>query len=159
MNYLSIELQKTKRRGIWLVPTALFFFLMIWLGHSYTGSNGSSHTQYGWMDVLYYTPLLNAILIPTAIAVLASRIIDMEHKGNMWKQLETMQSRRALFLAKTAPNDNLDCILQSGGCALCGALRKYGGTVSDVSSTVPDFAVYCTVGTLRRGDVCGHGLE
>ena len=25
----------------------------------------------------------------------------MEHKGNMWKQLETMQSRRALFLAKT----------------------------------------------------------
>ena len=53
------------------------------------------------MDVLYYTPLLNAILIPTAIAVLASRIIDMEHKGNMWKQLETMQSRRALFLAKT----------------------------------------------------------
>lgn len=101
MNYLSIELRKTKRRGIWLVPTALFFFLMIWLGHSYTGSNGNSHIQYGWMDVLYYTPLLNAILIPTAIAVLASRIIDMEHKGNMWKQLETMQSRRALFLAKT----------------------------------------------------------
>ena len=81
MNYLSIELRKTKRRGIWLVPTALFFFLMIWLGHSYTGSNGNSHIQYGWMDVLYYTPLLNAILIPTAIAVLASRIIDMEQIG------------------------------------------------------------------------------
>lgn len=101
MNYLSIELQKTRRRGIWLVPTALLLFIVLWLGHSYTGHNGKLFTQFGWLDVLYNTPLLNAMLIPTAIAVLASRVIDMEHKGNMWKQLETMQSRRALFLAKT----------------------------------------------------------
>lgn len=101
MKYLLIELQKTKRRGIWLVLTALFLFLMMWLGHSYMKHNGKLITQFGWMDMLYNTPLLNAILIPTAIAVFASRIIDMEHKGNMWKQLETMQSRNALFLAKT----------------------------------------------------------
>lgn len=100
MNYLSIELRKTKRRGIWLVPTALILFIMMWLGHSYTGHNGKLFAQFGWKDILYNTPLLNAILVPTAIAVLASRVIDMEHKGNMWKQLETMQSRRALFFAK-----------------------------------------------------------
>lgn len=101
MNILSIELKKTKRRGIWLIPTALLLFIMMWLGHSYTGHNGRSFIQFGWMDTLYNTPLLNAMLVPTAIAVLASRVIDMEHKGNMWKQLETMQSRRALYLAKT----------------------------------------------------------
>lgn len=100
MSLLSIELRKTKRRGIWLVLTALWVVLMAWLAHSYTGS-GRQFTVFGWMDSLYNAPLLNAILIPTAIAVFASRVIDMEHKGSMWKLLETMQSKRSLFFEKT----------------------------------------------------------
>lgn len=99
MKILSIELQKTKRRGIWLVLAALYAVMMAWTAYSYTGS-GKQHIQYGWMDTLYTTPLLNAIMIPTAIAVFASRIIDMEHKGNMWKLLETVQSKRTLYFAK-----------------------------------------------------------
>lgn len=131
MNYLSIELRKTKRRGIWLVPAALILFLMIWLGHSYTGHNGSLFTQFGWMDTLYNMPLLNAILIPTAIAVLASRVIDMEHKGNMWKHLETIQSRRALFLAKTVYGFCAVLLISAAevlGILVLGKLFKFAGT-------------------------------
>ena len=99
MKYLSIELRKTKRRGIWLVLAALYAVMMAWTAYTYTGS-GRQHIVYGWRYTIYTAPLLNAIMIPTAIAVFASRIIDMEHKGNTWKLLETVQSKRALYLAK-----------------------------------------------------------
>lgn len=131
MNDLSIELRKTKRRGIWLVPTALILFLMVWLGRSYTGRDGSLFIQFGWMDTLYNMPLLNAILVPTAIAVLASRVIDIEHKGNMWKHLETMQSRRALFLAKTLYGFCAVCFISAAevaGSLVLGKLFRFAGT-------------------------------
>ena len=99
MKYLSIELRKTKRRGIWLVLAALYAVMMAWTAYTYTGS-GRQHIVYGWRYTIYTAPLLNAIMIPTAIAVFASRIIDMEHKGNTWKLLETVQSKRTLYLAK-----------------------------------------------------------
>lgn len=131
MNDLSIELRKTKRRGIWLVPTALILFLMMWLGYSYAKRSGDFYIRFGWMDMLYNAPLLNAILVPTAIAVLASRVIDMEHRGNMWKLLETMQSRRALFFAKALYGFCavfLISVMEVLGFLVLGKLFQFAGT-------------------------------
>ncbi|MBO5033169.1 MAG: ABC transporter permease [Lachnospiraceae bacterium] len=97
MNYLSIELKKTKRRGIWLVLAALLLVIGAWMTYSL---KDDQYLDFGWMMILYDAPLLNAILIPTAAAVFASRIIDMEHKGNTWKLLETMQSKAAIYFSK-----------------------------------------------------------
>lgn len=97
MNYLSMELRKTKRRGIWLVLTA---FLLVFGAWMYYCVDDDQFLDFGWMMTLYNAPLLNAVLLPTGIAVFASRIIDMEHKGNTWKLLETLQSKFALYLAK-----------------------------------------------------------
>lgn len=97
MNYLSLELRKTKRRGMWLVIAVLLAVLLLWTVYAV---NYDNFPDFGWKILLYNTPLLNAIMIPTGIAVFASRSIDMEHKGNMWKMLETMQSKRQLYLTK-----------------------------------------------------------
>ena len=95
--YLSLELKKTKRRGIWLVLTTLLLIIVLWTGYN---MNDERFLEFGWMMALYNVPLLNAILIPTAVAVFASRIIDMEHKGNTWKMLETLQNKFDIYMAK-----------------------------------------------------------
>lgn len=97
MSYLSIELKKTKRRGIWLVLTAFLFVFAAWMLYCV---NDDQFLDFGWMMSLYNAPLINAILLPIAVAVFASRIIDMEHKGNTWKLLETQQSKLTIYLAK-----------------------------------------------------------
>lgn len=101
MSYLtktiSLELKKTKRRGIWLV---LALFLLLITGYLGYNLNDERFLGFGWMMALYNAPLMNAILIPTGIAVFASRIIDMEHKGNTWKLLETMQRKSDIYLGK-----------------------------------------------------------
>ncbi|MDE6052816.1 MAG: ABC transporter permease, partial [Lachnospiraceae bacterium] len=95
--YLSLELKKTKRRGIWLVLAVLFLVITAWAGYN---MNDERFLEQGWMMALFNVPLLNAILIPTAIAVFASRIIDLEHKGNTWKMLETLQSKFDIYITK-----------------------------------------------------------
>lgn len=97
MYYLSIELRKTKRRGLWLVLPSLLLIITVWAGRNI---GDERFLDDGWLMTLFDLPLLNAILIPTFIAVLASRIIDMEHRGNTWKMLETLQNKRDIYLAK-----------------------------------------------------------
>ncbi len=101
MNYLkktiSLELEKTKRRGIWLVLTVFLLLIIAWTGYN---MDDERFLGFGWMMALYNAPLINACLIPTGIAVFASRIVDMEHKGNTWKMLETMQCKLDIYLGK-----------------------------------------------------------
>lgn len=89
MSYLaktiSLELKKTKRRGIWLVLALFLLLITGWLSYN---MNDERFLGFGWMMALYNAPLMNAVLIPTGIAVFASRIVDMEHKGNTWKLLD-----------------------------------------------------------------------
>lgn len=94
---LSLELKKTRRRGIWLIPAALLLIITAWAGRN---MNDERCLEYGWLMALFNVPLLNAILIPTAIAVFASRIIDLEHRGNTWKMLETLQSQFDIYITK-----------------------------------------------------------
>ena len=84
---LSLELKKTRRRGIWLIPAALLLIITAWAGRN---MNDERFLEYGRLLALFNVPLLNAILIPNAIAVFARRIIDLEHRGYTWKRLETM---------------------------------------------------------------------
>ncbi|MDE7185713.1 MAG: ABC transporter permease [Lachnospiraceae bacterium] len=97
MYCLSLELKKTRRRGIWLVLAALLITISLWVGGT---MNDARFLGFGWMMALYSLPIVNAVLIPTGIAVFASRIIDMEHKGNTWKLLETLEGKFELYAAK-----------------------------------------------------------
>ena len=54
----------------------------------------------GYSALLFSLPVIEAILMPVMMAVLASRLWDMEIKGNTTKLLYTLQSRRSLFAGK-----------------------------------------------------------
>jgi hypothetical protein len=54
----------------------------------------------GWMFFLYQFPLLNSIMMPVIAAVVASRLCDIEHKGQALKLLETVMPSGHLFSAK-----------------------------------------------------------
>lgn len=97
LSSLSLELEKTRRRRIWMVLAAPLLVIVLWAGHT---MNDARFLAFGWMMTLFNVPLLNAILIPTAVAVFASRMIDLEHKGNTWKLLETLQDKSEIYRAK-----------------------------------------------------------
>ncbi len=186
---------------------ALLGTIVLWGGANVSDAR---FLKFGWRMVLYNLPLLNAVLIPTGIAVFASRIIDMEHKGNTWKLLETLEGKFELYLAKVlygliavllfsiaelllfaavglvvgfegtpdlwafglsfvqtfAITLNLYLLqmllsllfCQSGSRLVRRTVRRHGWPFPDVCA-VADFEKYRAVGTLRRSNVCQHGLE
>lgn len=97
MKSLSLELKKTKHHGMWLVMVALLAVQCLWF--LYAEGKNKDLIQ-GWLILLYNFPLLNSIMVPTFTAVVASRLIDIEHKGSGWKLLETLQSKCSIYLGK-----------------------------------------------------------
>ena len=76
----------------------------------------------------YNLPVLNAILMPVVMALLASRLWDIEVKGSTTKLLYTLQSRRSLFAAKAAlglAEIFLIVTLEAAGAPLIGHLQHY----------------------------------
>ncbi|MFT3983165.1 MAG: ABC transporter permease [Lachnospiraceae bacterium] len=99
MAALAIELQKIHRRKIWLIVTALIGTQFLWLLWSFRTMDAYRLSQ-GFRHCLYNLPLINAIMMPLLISVIASRLCDIEHKGQTLKLLQTIQSPGNLFDAK-----------------------------------------------------------
>lgn len=55
---------------------------------------------YEWKATLYNMFLINVIIMPLLIAMIASRISDIEHQGNNFKVLRTIVSEAKLFHTK-----------------------------------------------------------
>jgi hypothetical protein len=94
-----MEFYKIKRRRIGLTMCAMMMIQFLWCVWSFRNPTENERLQ-GWLGFLYQLPLLNSIMMPTITAVLASRLADIEHKGNTYKQLETLRSASTLFHAK-----------------------------------------------------------
>lgn len=99
MKTLKMEFYKIKRRKIGLTMCALMAVQFLWLIWVFRNPSESERLQ-GWLGTLYSMPLINSIMMPTIMAVLASRLADVEHKGNTYKQLETLRTASSLFHAK-----------------------------------------------------------
>ena len=98
MTAFRAELQKAHRRHDLVLCLLLPFILVLWVG----GLSPSSPDELanGYSALLYSIPVIEAILLPVMMAVLASRLWDTEIKGNTPKLLYTLQSRRSLFAGK-----------------------------------------------------------
>lgn len=99
MKALRIEFWKSRRRGLWLVCAALLAVELLWIFWAFHNPSEQDREK-GWLYLLYNMPLLNGILFPVIGATLASRVADVEHKGNTLKLLETIQPKAQLFHAK-----------------------------------------------------------
>jgi len=93
------EIQKARRTKTWLAVSVLLAVQIAWAAWG-TGNMNADDLRQGWLLCLYQFPLLNSIMMPVIIAVIASRLGEVEHKGHALKQLETMMPAWRLFDAK-----------------------------------------------------------
>lgn len=96
---LQMELKKIKRKKIGLTVCALMGIQFAWLLWS-TNNPDDRELLQGWLGHLQSQPLICAIMMPTVMSVLASRLADIEHKGNTCKQLKTLRTAGTLYHAK-----------------------------------------------------------
>lgn len=99
MKALLAEFQKTRKRKIWVIIAALIAVELLWLLWAFRKMDNTELAQ-GWKRFMYQLPLLNALIMPVVAAVTASRLCDIEHKGNTFKLLHTFLPAGKIFDAK-----------------------------------------------------------
>ena len=90
------EWMKVRYRGIGLILLAFLAVVVLWCTwaqHSFSKEQLSD----GYRMMFLQIPLMDTILMPTMIAMLASRLCDAEVKGNTLKLLCTMERKGRLF--------------------------------------------------------------
>ena len=96
---LALEFYKIRRRRVWMIVAAMIFVQIVWSIWG-VGRMDAHDLSQGWMFFLYQFPLLNSIMMPVIAAVVASRLCDIEHKGQSLKLLNTVMPAGRLFAAK-----------------------------------------------------------
>ena len=96
---IAMEFRKIRRRRVWAIVAALVFVQILWSLWGVQRMDAHDLSQ-GWMYFLYQFPLLNSIMMPIIAAVVASRLCDIEHKGQMFKIINTVMPAQRLFAAK-----------------------------------------------------------
>ena len=123
---LHAELQKARRRHDLLICLAVPVVVYLWAGAAVP--TGADELANAYSALLFALPVLNAILMPIVMALIASRLWDMEVKGSTTKLLYTLQSRRSLFAAKAAFGIGevvLMVALEMGAAVLLGCTQHY----------------------------------
>ena len=98
MTAFFTELQKARRRHDLALCLLIPGIVVLWVGG--LAPAAPDELANGYSALFYSLPVIEAILMPVMMAVLVSRLWDMEIKGNTPKLLYTLQSRRSLFAGK-----------------------------------------------------------
>ena len=97
---LWAELKKAHRRHDLPVVLGIGVLALCWANTMKLSDPAS--LAYGYSMVLYGLSIVNAVVMPLSMAVLGSRLWDVEVRGSACKLLYTLQSRGSLFGAKVA---------------------------------------------------------
>lgn len=92
-----LEIKKQKRRYHFLIFSGIILMEMLFVFGNYSGEKGIPD---GWMLLFYNMPIMNSLFFPVLISTFASRLMDMEHKGDMLKCLYTFTSPGSIFTTK-----------------------------------------------------------
>ncbi|WP_294833142.1 ABC transporter permease, partial [uncultured Gemmiger sp.] len=123
---LHTEFQKAHRRHDLWICLAVPLAAAIWSASAMPC--GADELANAYSALLYSLPVLNTVLMPLAMAALASRLWDVEVKGCTVKLLYTLQTRRSLFAAKAvfgAGEILLMVLLELAATALLGYIQHY----------------------------------
>jgi len=99
MNLLKMEFYKLRHRKMGLMVVGLACVQLLYMMWATKDMTIAEQSQ-GWKNGIYSFSTLNAMMMPLFIAVIASRISDIEHKGNTFKSLKTITSSQKLLDAK-----------------------------------------------------------
>ena len=106
MKYLWLELYKLKHRKVFLTFLVILGVELLFVFSNYGNNKNflnmvSDPAAPAWEDLIIGPAAINGLFFPILAAVIASRICDMEHKGNTWKLLEcNSQNRRSIWFCK-----------------------------------------------------------
>ena len=120
------ELQKAHRRHDLLLCLLVPLIMILWVGG--LAPSDPEELANGYSALLYSIPVIEAILMPVLMAVLASRLWEIEVKGSMPKFLYTLQERRSLFAGKAVfglLEILLVTLLEMGAAVLLGIVHGY----------------------------------
>ncbi len=113
----KIEFKKLKHYKIPLLISGFLILIFCWILWV-TGSMTTDELQSGYFNLLYQIPVMNTVLLPLFLAMLASRIWDIEHKGNAFKLLCTLQKRKNIYHVKSILGILLIFLLSLGEAAI-----------------------------------------
>ncbi|MBR6404448.1 MAG: ABC transporter permease [Eubacterium sp.] len=94
---LFIETKKQKRRFNFLILVGTILAEIFFIYGNYHTKAGAED---GWLILFYSLPIMNCLFLPVVMAGLASRLMDVEHKGDMLKSLYTFSTPKKIFFTK-----------------------------------------------------------
>lgn len=93
------ERQKVRHKKVFLLPLGFLAIQILWAVWQISSLDPQELSD-GYMMFFYQLPTMNAILLPLMLSVIASRICDMEVKGDTLKLLFTLQNKSDFFDCK-----------------------------------------------------------
>lgn len=102
MRLFLTEFRKIRRRHIGFLYVGALLFTFLWMVWAMSSMSLEEIDSQGYYYLLFSIPLINAIILPTILACVESRICDIELKGNTLKMLCTMQLRHSIYHVKLA---------------------------------------------------------
>lgn len=151
MKYLRLELYKLKRRKVFLTFLLLLGVELLFVFSNYSNNDNflemiPDPTAPAWEDLIIGPAAINGLFLPIMAAVIASRICDIEHKGNTWKLLEcNNQSRKSIWFCKFTV---VFVLMLVAIIAQVITIVAYGNSVGIVQSLPIKTLVDFTVGTV-----------
>lgn len=121
-----IEVKKAHRRHDLLFCLLVPLVVILWIGG--ISAPAPDELANAYSALFYSIPVGNVLILPIVMTVLASRLWDMEVKGDTRKLLYTLQSRRSLFLGKVLfgmMEILIVTFLEMGGAFLTGKIYGY----------------------------------
>lgn len=101
MHVVALEFFKLRRRRV--LPMIVLFLgvEILWASISVSNSFTRNPDSAGWEGIITTFSSMNGLFLPILSAIVVSRIVDMEHKGETWRLLGALAvNRHLLFAAK-----------------------------------------------------------
>lgn len=96
---IKLEFFKIRHRKVYTSVIVIMCVTFLWALWAQDNKTVSDSVQ-GWMALFYNFSTINCIIMPILTAIVASRLVDIEHKGNTLKLLKTLQKSSNLFNSK-----------------------------------------------------------
>jgi len=131
MKAFIVEFEKIRRRRNWLFVFLLILVEILWSIWAVSRMDDQD-LQQGWFFTMYQFPLLNSIVMPLIAAVVASRLSDIEHKGQSFRLLRTIQPAGSIFDAKFLCGAVFMwacALLQTLMIVIIGCIAKFKGVI------------------------------
>ncbi len=96
---LFIEFRKGRRLYLWGILLAVVGILTVWQLYDDLDADAKA-LACGYQNTFFQLPTLNALFLPLMLAVFASRLCDVEWKGDTFKLLYTLQNKARFYDCK-----------------------------------------------------------